>query len=124
LKQCLGSILILLGLVGCPFNAYAGSCLNLESQESAGVNLVLQEAKAEFPNRANELQFTVSQLKEHFQTKWDHYWYLDQPDYLTFNIVVGRPSPNSRFPYSPAVAYHVTVDTNCKASAQLLYTIE
>lgn len=107
------------------FDAQANSCLDLKSQENVGINLALQEATGALPNVATrDLGFTVSQIKDHPQSKWDNYWYQNQPSYLTFDIVIGKPSVNTKFPYSPAVAYEVTVDTNCKVTAQLMYSIE
>lgn len=45
------------------------------------------------------------------------------PDQLSFDNVVGTPS-SKKGSFSPAVAYTVSVDTNCKASVQLDYSIE
>jgi hypothetical protein len=105
------------------FEAQANSCPDLNSQESFGLNLALVEAKAAMPDQANDLQYSISDVKEHPQSAWDKYWYDNQPDYVTFGITIGIPS-QGRFPYDPSVSYEVTVDTNCKASAQTMFSIE
>ena len=104
--------------------AQASSCPDQNSQADVGMGLVLQEAGNALPNQANDLEYTVSEMKTHTQSKLDRYWDADQPDSLTFDIVIGKKSIGSRFPYSPAVAYEVSVDTSCKAVTRLLYSIE
>ena len=102
----------------------ADTCPDVSSQEKVGLALVLQVAKAALPG-VDDVEFTVSDEKESHLGKWDKYWYDGQLDSLSFGIVVGKKSaPGSHPPYKPAVAYEVKVDTNCKATTELMYSIE
>jgi len=105
-------------------STFASSCPDEASQKKVGEDLVMENAKAALPG-IEDLETMVSNTKTHqLSGAWDKYWYNGQPDYLTFDVLIGKPSSGSIGPLSPAVAYEVKVDTNCKVETMQLYTVE
>jgi hypothetical protein len=118
------SALVPLVLMMTTSSSFANLCPDEASQKRVGEDLAMQTAKAALPE-IEDLETMVSNTKEHqFSSTWDKYWYAGQPDYLTFDVLIGKPSSGAIGPLSPAVAYEVKVDTNCKAETMQLYTVE
>jgi hypothetical protein len=117
------SVLTLFALTLTASVSFADSCPDRDSQQAVGYNLAMANAKDALPGVQN-LQTTITNEKFHQLGKWRKAYDRDQADYLSFDIIIGTPEAGWPGAYSPAVAYTVTVDTDCKSTTQLDYTNE
>jgi hypothetical protein len=98
--------------------SFAASCPDTASQEEAGLQIAMPAAKQALPQLEN-IDYSIMSEKFHHLHAWQKLLQRDLPDFLTFDIVLGKKNEDVGMSFSPYVLYKVTVDTNCVVTTQI-----